>query len=376
VYRSFVFKLKPTAAQRLAPVRYLTVTGMVYNAALEQRQTAFRLTGRAPSWIVQKREIKQLRAAGLLEGCHVHTVQAALRWLDRAFARFFAGQAGYPRFKAGRHWRSFEFFEHGNGWRLDTDRQLLRIAAVGQVRVRLHRQPAGTVKTLTVVRKADGWYAHVVCEVAAASAHSEPCYGALDLGVQALATLHTGEAILNPRNLDRAARKLRAEQRALHRKRRGSNRRRKQADRIARAYLHLARARRDHLHKVSRMLANRYTHIAVEDFKVTAMTRSAKGTMEQPGRNVRQKAGLNRAILDAGWAELLSLLEYKLDGGHRKVPAAGTSQDCSGCGQRVPKALAVRWHGCPHCGTSLNRDHNAALNIYQRAWAGSVVEAA
>jgi len=108
------------------------------------------------------------------------------------------------------------------------------------------------------------------------------------------------------------------------------------------------------------------------------MTRSAKGTIDQPGRRVGQKAGLNRSLLDAAWGELLALLDYKLAarGGQLiRVDPRGTSQQCSGCGARVPKALSQRHHDCPHCELSVHRDHNAALNIYNRAWAVPVAEA-
>lgn len=252
----------------------------------------------------------------------------------------------------------------------------------GSGATRQHRALEGVPKTCTIVRKPDGWYAHIVCVHADMPAHSDTNLaerGALDLGVQALATLHTGERVRNPRHLRRAARKLTAEQRVLSRKQRGSRRRTKQRARLARAHLKLARVRRDYLHKESRGLAERYRFIAVEDLTVAAMTRSAKGTILKPGRRVRQKAGLNRSILDAAWGEFTKMLDYKLTarGGRLvRVPAGGTSQACSGCGAHVPKALSERWHDCPRCGLSLDRDKNAAINIYHRAWAVPVAEAA
>jgi putative transposase len=388
VRRCYVYKLKPTLVQTARLQRYLDVLREVYNAALEQRIVAFRISGRALSRFTQAGEIKQLRAAGLLDGCHVHPVQDALRRLDLAYRAFFrrckqgARRKGFPRFRSSRHWRSFTFQEWGNGVRLDEQRRRLRISGVGAVRVRLHRPLEGKPKACTVVKKPDGWYAHIACELPEATplASTSPNNrAALDLGVEALATLHTGERIANPRHLRRAARKLWAEQRALARKRKGSRRRAKQRQRVAKAYLKLARARRDYLHKQSRMLAERYRFIAVEDLSVTAMVRSAKGTVAHPGSRIRQKAGLNRSILDAAWGELLKLLEYKLaERGGRLVPVskAGTSQACSGCGALVPKPLSQRSHECPHCGLSIHRDHNAALNIYNRAWAASVAEAA
>jgi putative transposase len=121
VRRTFVYKLKPTVVQVHALERYLDVTRDLYNAALEQRIDAYRRSGQTRPWLAQSREIKECREAGLLEGCHVHTAQGALRRLDLAYAAFFrrcasgAKRKGFPRFKGHRHWRSVEFKEWGNG---------------------------------------------------------------------------------------------------------------------------------------------------------------------------------------------------------------------------------------------------------------------
>jgi putative transposase len=149
--------------------------------------------------------------------------------------------------------------------------------------------------------------------------------------------------------------------------------------RVAKAHLKLAGARRDYHHKQAHLLAERYTAVAVEDLTVTAMVASAKGTIDHPGRRVRQKAGLNRAILDAGWSQFVSVLAEKLEarGGILvRVDPNGTSQECSRCGVRVAKALSERWHQCAACGLSIHRDHNAAINIYHRAWTVPLAEAA
>ena len=381
--RTYVYKLKPTAVQQSGLERYLRVTRVVYNAALEQRITCWREHGISRGWVARSREIREVREAGLLDGCHVHAVQLALKRLDLAYSAFFARHAGgrsggFPRFKSGRYWRSFGFKEHGNGWRIDPERRRLQIAGVGTVRIRLHRPFAGEPRTLSVVRKPDGWFAHIVCDIPAlAGVEGRPsARGALDLGVEAIYTLHTGQRQTESRALARAHRKVKAEQKALSRKQRGSRRRAKQRDRLARAQLKLARVRRDHLHKLTHDLAQQYHTIAVEDLTITAMVRSARGTIDQPGSRVRQKAGLNRSIHDQAWGEFLSLLGYKLAGGLVKVDPRGTSQECSGCGVKVPKLLSERWHQCPECGLSCHRDQNAAINIYQRAWAAPVAEAA
>jgi putative transposase len=391
VRRTFVFKLEPTAAQAAGLERYLEVTRRLYNAALEQRIAVYRGCGESRGWRAQSREIRDVREAGMLEGCHVHAAQTALKRLDLAYNAFFrrlrAGvrRNGFPRFKAARHWRSVQFKEWGNGVSLDADARRLKISGVGSVRVRLHRPLQGVPKTCALVKKADGWYAHIVCDLGAAPVVVDPELVpesgrvAFDLGVESLATLDDGSAIENPRHLRHAARKLRHEQKALARCQRGSRRRERQRERVARAHLKLARARRDFHHKRALALAERYTAVAVEDLTVTAMVASAKGTIDKPGRGVRQKAGLNRSILDAGWSQFLTVLGEKLEargGVLVRVDPRGTSQECSRCGTRVPKALSERCHECPACGLSMHRDHNAAINIYHRAWAVPVAEAA
>jgi putative transposase len=191
----------------------------------------------------------------------------------------------------------------------------------------------------------------------------------LDVGIEHLVTTSDGEHIPNHRPRSRRERDLRIAQRALARCKRGSKRRRKVRERLARLQRRIANARSTYLHEVSAKLVRRYALIAVEKLKVKNMTGSARGTADDPGTNVRQKAGLNRALLDAAPAKLISYVDYKAEragGLMEKHQAAFSSQDCSSCDERVPKALSERWHRC-QCGTVLHRDHNAALNMLKRA---------
>lgn len=370
--RTFVYKLKPTAAQEANLARYLHVTRMVYNAALEQRIAAWRV-GASLTRMHQQREIKDLRSEGELHGCHVHTVQHALRRLELAYAAFFRRCAtgepgkGFPRFKGARHWRSIHFQEYGNGCSVRDGR--LRVSGVGAICLRQHRPLVGRAKTVSLIRKADGWYAHIMCDVGAAPAlRGGPRSTGIDVGLEAFATLADGERVTNPRHLRAAERKLKAEQRALARKKRGSTRRDKQRERLALAHLKVQRARRDFHHKLARDLVSRFDRIAVEDLAVAAM-RSKGGAY---------KRGLNRSMADAAWAEFFAILAEKCEAEGVemvRVDPRYTSQTCSSCGTVERKALDTRWHDCS-CGASLHRDHNAALNIRNRAWAAPVVEVA
>jgi transposase len=178
------------------------------------------------------------------------------------------------------------------------------------------------------------------------------------------AALSTGQRLHCPGLAARERARLRRLQRTLARARRGSNRRGRVRHAIARLRAREADRRKDWAEKTSTDLARRFDLIRVEDLRIGNMTRSAKGTREHPGRNVRQKAGLNRGILRSGWGLLVRRLEDKAPGRVQKVSPALTSQRCSACGQvdrgsRESQAV----FRCTACGFAGNADVNAAINI-------------
>jgi putative transposase len=204
------------------------------------------------------------------------------------------------------------------------------------------------------LRRADGWYACIVCEY-------EPCPWpqtgqnvGIDLGIEAFATLDSGERIPNPRPLKRASRKLKFAQRRLSRRTKGSHRRRKARVLLAKAHLRVQRARLDHAHKVAHDLVLRFDTIYVEKLNIRGMLKNHP---------------LAQAISDVGWGLFVSILHAKAGSAGRRVIEVApryTSQECSSCGSRVPKKLAERWHPCPFCGLSCHRDENAARNIRKK----------
>src|SRR6516162_4397868 len=195
----------------------------------------------------------------------------------------------------------------------------------------------------------------------------------IDWGVERLATLSTGETIANPRFGAEAARGIGKAQRKLARAARGSRRRLKAVTHLARQRRKLTNRRKSYLHQLTAAIAARFGGIAVEDLKVKRLTTSAEGTVERPGKNVRQKAGLNREILDTSPGMMISMLRYKAEragGRFAVVNARNTSQECSQCGRTVQKDLSVRIHRCAHCKMEVHRDVNAARNVLKRAVAG------
>jgi putative transposase len=373
---TYRYKLKPTRAQYAALDRLLEAQRQLYNAARQERIEAWRKAGKSISKIDQNKSLTQIRS---FDETYASMPVALSRWslarLDDAMAGFFArvkrGQSpGFPRFKPRSRWSSFGFDEW-SGIRLRSRRLLFKPIA-GGLRLNLHRPiPEGSsIKSCTFTRRGRHWWITLAIDVAVAKAHAAPeSTVGVDVGIEYLATLSDGVHIENIRPRSRREKELRLAQRALARCKRGSKRRRKVRERVAIGHRRIQQARSSHLHEVSAKLARRFAFIAVEDLKLRNMTRSARGTANEPGTNVRQKAGLNRALLDAGPARLIQMLTYKAEragGTVVRVDPRRTSLECSSCGTIVEKTLSERRHACG-CGADLHRDHNAAINILTRA---------
>lgn len=303
--------------------------------------------------------------------------QASIRGA-RAGAR-----VGYPRFKKkGRARESFTISHDAKkpGIRLATYRRL-RLPTIGEIRLhdsgkRLCRAVArgdALIKSVTVSRHGHRWYASVlVAQQQSLPGQSRRQRAAgivgVDLGVKVTAALSTGELVPNPRVKASLAARIAKTNRALARVQKGSNRRARLVSRLGRLHHLEALERARHAHALTKRLATGWADIAIEDLNVSGMTRSARGTVEKPGRNVRAKAGLSRSILDVAPAELRRQLEYKTSWYGSRLHVvdrwAPTSKTCSECGWVKPKlSLAERVFTCGDCGLVMDRDHNAARNI-------------
>jgi putative transposase len=331
----------------------------LYNAALEQRITAWQRGHVSVSRYEQEAELKDIRAEfPEYEAVHSHVLQDVLARLDKTYQAFFRrvqrGQrAGFPRFKGRTRYRSFTFKEYGNGARLDNG--CLVLSKIGRIAVHWSRPVVGTPKTVMISKEADGWYVAISC--ADVPVHPLPPTGqetGIDLGIASFATLADGTMIHHPHHYRRAERYLAKCQRRVARRKRGSHRRRKAVNVLARAHQTVRRQRADFHHKTALALVQQYDTIYHEDLQVAHLVRNRH---------------LAKSISDAGWSGFLTILSNKAASAGREVLAvdpAFTSQTCSGCGVLVQKGLSVRWHTCPDCGTSLHRDHNAARNIQWR----------
>lgn len=373
-HKANVFRLYPTPEQSAQMAQFAGACRFVYNVALEQRRDWYR-PGRKFSFASQCREVTMLRAEmDWLRACPVHTLQQALKDLDRAYQNWWAGRAEAPTPRKKGLSDSFRFPDSREIKVERTGRSSgrIKLPKLGWVRLRGWYAIPGDICNATVSRRAGQWHVAVQWEQEAAEPAEStlPSVG-IDRGIAVFAALSDGTSIA-PVNLGKKAlRSLRKAQRNLARKRRGSANRRKAVRRVAKIQLRVANARKDFLHKVSTDIAKNHGIVVVEALQVQNMSASAKGTAEAPGKNVRQKAGLNRAILDQGWSMFSRFLGYKLaDRGGRliEVPAAYTSQTCAECGfvDAASRLDQVRF-ACTGCGREANADMNAAINILRRA---------
>jgi putative transposase len=354
---AFVYKLRPTRAQKLRLEQTLETCRRLYNRALAERKDAWEQEQRSVGFAQQCAALPETKETNaFLPLVHSQVLQDVLKRVNRSFESFFrrcknGEKPGYPRFKGAGWYDSFTYPQWGNGVKLTGGR--LFLAKIGSLRLCKDRPLAGKPKICTLIRRADGWYACIVCEI-------DPCPFpetgqeiGIDLGLETFARLSNGEPIENPRLYQRAHKRLRQAQRRLSRRVKGSHRRRKARVLVAKAHLKVKRARLDFCHKVALDLIERFEVIHVEKLNIRGMVRNHP---------------LAKAISDAGWGLFLSVLHAKAASAGRvvkEVNPAGTSQTCSGCGARVPKQLKDRWHSCPYCDLSLHRDHNAAIRVLQ-----------
>jgi putative transposase len=382
LFLTYQYGLRPTREQHRRLEAILEGQRLLYNAALEERSEAWSKSHKSVTRIDQIKSLTTIRAD---DPQGYGTLPANLsRWtlkrVDEAFQAFFSrikakSKAGFPRFKSMRRWRSFGFTKF-SGIRL-IDGALVFKGMSGRLELHLHRPlpDHASIRSCTLTKKGRGWSVALqieVLDVHAVRREAGNLVG-IDWGVESLATLSTGETVENLRFGAKAAAGIRKAQRKLARAKKGSRRRLKAVAHLAQQRRKVANRRKTRLHQLTAAIARRFGGIAVEDLMVRNMTASAKGTVESPGKNVRQEAGLNREILDASPGMMISMLRYKAEragGWFAVIDARNTSQECSECGRAVLKDLSVRIHRCAHCQTEVHRDVNAARNVLKRAVAG------
>ena len=292
-------------------------------------------------------------------------LQQSLKDLERGYKNFFQKRAAFPRFKKrGQN----DAFRYPQGVKLDQTNNRISLPKLGWIRYLNSREVIGEVKNVTVSQSCGKWYVSIQTEYEVPEqVHKAASMVGLDAGVTKLATLSDGTVYQPVNSFKASQRKLAMLQRQLSRKVKFSASWQKQKKKIQRLHSHIANIRRDYLHKVTSEISKNHAMIVIEDLKVSNMSKSAKGTAERPGRNIRAKSGLNRSILDQGWYEMRRQLEYKQlwrGGQVLAIPPAYTSQRCACCGHTAKENRQTQSKFvCQVCGYTENADINGARNI-------------
>ena len=367
------YRLYPTPEQSAQMAQFAGACRFVFNLALEQRSEWYR-PGRNFNFASQCREVTQLRAeVDWLKASPVHTLQQALKDLERAYQNFWAGRAAYPTPRKKGINDSFRFPDPVSikVERTGKSSGNIKLPKLGWIKLRGWYAIPGDICNATVSRRAGVWTVAIQWqrEVAEPAPSSLPAVG-IDRGIAVFAALSNGISIAAVNHGKKALRALRRAQQALARKKRGSSNRRKAIRRVAKIQTRVANARKNFLHEQTTDIAKNHGTVVIEALKVRNMSASAKGTAEKPGKKVAQKAGLNRAILDQGWGVFRVMLAYKLSDRSAtlvEVPAAYTSQTCAECG--VVNARSRQSQSrffCTGCAHEANADTNAAIVILKR----------
>ncbi len=351
------YRLKPTKAQATQLDSQLEECRCLYNHFLAARRDAWEARQESLTYHKQARTLPALK-----EGCadlsrvHSQVLQNVAVRIDLAFKAFLrrckAGDKapGYPRFRGYGRYNSMTFPQYGNGCQMVEG--MLKLSKVGALRVVEHRPLEGTPKACTIRRSPTGkWFVTIACDI---DAQPLPTMGAavgIAVGLLSFSTLSTGEQTPCPKFMRTDEKDLQRTQRQLAAATKGTSARSKRRRIVARVHERMVNRRTNFAHQESHRVVKRYDVIAVEDVSVNQMV---------------HHHCLAKSIQDAAWSQFATCVSYKAAWAGRTFVAvnpAYTSQDCSGCGHRQKKTLAERTHACVCCGVTLDRDHNAALNI-------------
>ena len=364
--KSVQFRIYPTKNQEVKLISTLNTCRHLYNDALAERRDQAKFNKLIsywqlfpwgqPEWINyydQQRDIGRSKTEHQKK-VYGHLLQNVLRRVERSFKNFFRG-AGYPRFQGRNRYDSFTYPDpYNHGYKI-TDDGKLKLSKIGEVKIKQHREIEGQVKTCTIKRDGDQWYASFSVEM-----ESQPPLEltgqsvGIDVGLKSLVTLSTGEQIEPPQYLRQSEEKLIKAQRQLSRKKKGSSNRNKQRIEVARIHRTIRNQRKDFTHKLSRTLVETYDTIVFEKLQIMNMVKNHH---------------LAKSIMDAGWYQLVDFTKYKAEYAGRVVKQVNprkTSMECSVCGNIQAMPLSQRTYNCPECGNTMDRDHNAAIVIKRR----------
>lgn len=362
--KAYKFRIYPNKTQKRLIAQTFGNCRFVYNYYLNKKIELYKTEKKTLSFTECSNDLTKLKKElEWLKICDSVSLQQSLRDLDRAYQNFFKNGFGYPKFKSKKTHR-FSYRTNFTNNNIEFLNKHIKLPKLGFVRIRDKQIPQGRILNATISRELSGKYYCSLCctEVEINKLAKTGNSIGLDLGVKYFAITNNGEKISNPKYLKKSLNKLAKLQRGLSRKTNGSNRWNKARIKVARQYEKISNQRRDCLQKLSTKLIRENDVICAEDLNVSGMIENAKGTN-------KEKANLRRQISDVSWYEFIRELKYKAEWYGRKIKQVdqyyASSQICHVCGHKntIVKDLSVREWTCPVCGTTHDRDINAAKNI-------------
>lgn len=380
--QAFKFRLEPTGAQHRKLKRFCGCARFVFNHFLASHKTAYQkyqddlkaleLTKATPN--LEKPSVRYFdmtehllelkKSIPWLKECHSQVLQQSLKDLERSFVNFFEGRADYPKFKAkGIH----DAIRYPQGFKLEEHNQRIYLPKVGWIRYRRSEFIEGKPKNATVVLECGHWYVSVQTQADVEKPLPRGGEIAIDMGVVHTVTTDQGDFFDLPKKIEQLQTHIARCQKQLKNKKKRSKNRLKLIRKIAKYHHRIGCIRHNFLHQISAYLCKNHAIVYVEDLNIKGMTKSASGSIESLGKNVKAKSGLNRSILNQGWGELIRQLDYKLlwQGGYLvKVDPAYTSQTCPQCNHVSRENRRDQSHFvCQQCGYFDNADRVGAMNI-------------
>jgi putative transposase len=365
--QAYKYQLKTNETEERILLRFAGSCRFIFNKALALQQERREQGEKKLSYADMCKILVEWKAgeASFLKETPSQSLQQCLKDLERAYTNFFKKRADFPQFKKrGKH----DSFRFPQGFKIDQDNSRIFLPKIGWIQYRNSRIIEGTAKNVTVSQSGGRWYISIQTEREIDQpVHSSTSIIGIDVGIAKLATLSDGTVFEPVNSFKRHQQRLARYQRAMSRKQKFSSNWKKAKTKINKLHTRIANVRKDCLHKTTTIISQNHAIVCIEDLKIKNMSKSANGTIEQPGCNVKAKSGLNRSILDQGWFEFRRQLEYKelwLGGEVLAVPARNTSRKCTVCGHTAAdNRTSQASFRCTTCGHEANADVNAACNI-------------
>ena len=373
--QAYKFELRPNGEQQRDMRRFSGSCRFVFNKALALQKDIYERGEKKLGYAGLCKALTQWRNGSdtlWLGDAPVHPLQQTLKDLERAYTNFFAKRADFPRFKKKGSGESFRYPDQKQ-FKIDQTNSRIFLPKLGWLRYRNSRAILGAAKNVTVSQSCGKWFVSIQTErEVELSAPTATSAIGIDVGIARFATMSDGEFIEPLNSFRKHEQRLAKYQRRMSRKVKFSSNWKKAKARVAKLHGSIANVRRDYLHKCSTTISKNHAMVCIEDLQISNMSKAAKGSTDKPGKMVKQKSGLNKAILDQGWFEFRRQLAYKLDwngGMLLAVPPHNTSRTCPCCGHvsKDNRTTQAKF-ACVSCGYENHADVVGAINVLERGY--------